>query len=158
MDGINGISGVSLRPLRVIPTQGGPVLHMLRNDDPEFQVFGEVYCSEVEPGAIKAWKRHLRMTQHFAVPVGRVLFALYDDRPESPTRGQVCEYELGRPDAYSLLTLPPLVWYGFKGLAAYPSLIVNCADIAHEAAESERAEIDDARLPYCWSLTSRAQI
>ena len=154
MDGVNGVSGidgVSLRPLRVIPTAGGPVLHVFRNDAPEFTVFGEVYCSEVEPGAIKAWKRHKLMTQHFSVPVGRVLFALYDDRPDSPTRGRIQEYELGRPDAYSLLTLPPLVWDGFKGLAAYPSLIVNCTDMGHVPEESERAEIDDTRLPYRWA-------
>ena len=148
---MDGIAGVSARALRIIPTQGGPVLHMLRSDDPEFTTFGETYCSEVLPGAIKGWKRHKLMTQHFIVPVGRVLFVLYDDRPDSPSRGQVREYELGRPDAYNLLTMPPLVWYAFKGLVDYPSLIVNCTDMAHEAAESERAEIGDARLPYRWA-------
>ena len=148
---MGAIVGVSARPLRVIPTEGGPVLHVLRADSPEFTAFGEVYCSEVLPGAIKAWKRHKLMTQHFAVPVGRVLFVLFDDRPDSPSRGRVREYELGRPDAYSLLTLPPLVWYGFKGLAAYPSLIVNCTDMGHVPEESERAEIGDARLPYDWT-------
>lgn len=147
---MDGINGVSLRPLRVIPAPGGPVLHMLRAGDPEFTVFGEVYASEVEPGAVKAWKRHKLMTQHFSVPVGRVLFVLYDDRPDSPTRGQIKEYELGRPDAYSLLTLPPLVWYGFKGLGAYPSLIVNCTDMPHTPEESERAEIGASGPPYAW--------
>ena len=144
------INGVIARPLRIIPTPGGPVLHMLRADDPEFTAFGEVYCSEVEPGAIKAWKRHKLMTQHFIVPAGRILFALYDDRPDSPTRGEAQEYELGRPDAYSLLTIPPMVWYGFKGLAAHPSLIVNCADMAHQANESERADPAASFIPYTW--------
>ena len=147
---MGAINGVSARPLRIIPTEGGPVLHMLRADDPEFTAFGEVYCSEVEPGAIKAWKRHKLMTQHFIVPAGRILFALYDDRPDSPTRGGVREYELGRPDAYSLLTIPPMVWYGFKGLAAHPSLIVNCADMAHQANESERADPAASFIPYTW--------
>lgn len=147
---MGSINGVSARPLRIIPTEGGPVLHMLRADDPEFTAFGEVYCSEVEPGAIKAWKRHQLMTQHFIVPMGRILFALYDDRPDSPTRGAVQEYTLGRPDAYSLLTIPPLVWYGFKGLAAHPSLIVNCADLTHQANESERADMGASFIPYVW--------
>ena len=147
---MGAINGVSARPLRIIPTEGGPVLHMLRADDPEFTAFGEVYCSEVEPGAIKAWKRHKLMTQHFIVPAGRILFALYDDRPDSPTRGGVREYELGRPDAYSLLTIPPMIWYGFKGLAAYPSLIVNCADLTHQTNESERAAVTASFIPYAW--------
>ena len=150
MDSVNGIDGVSLRPLRVIPTAGGPVLHIFRADAPEFTVFGEVYCSEVEPGAVKAWKRHKLMTQHFIVPVGRVLFALYDDRENSPSQGQMLECELGRPDAYSLLTLPPMIWYGFKGLAETPSLVVNCADLAHQPDESERAKLDAPWIPYVW--------
>ncbi len=147
---MGAINGVSARPLRVIPAQGGPVLHMLRADDPEFTAFGEVYCSEVEPDAVKAWKRHQLMTQHFIVPVGRILFALYDDRPDSPTCGAMLEYTLGRPDAYSLLTIPPLIWYGFKGLATHPSLIVNCANLAHQANESERAAVDASFIPYVW--------
>jgi dTDP-4-dehydrorhamnose 3,5-epimerase len=123
---------------------------MLRADDPEFTGFGEVYCSEVENGAIKAWKRHKLMGQNFIVPVGRILFVLYDDRQDSPTCGQVLEYELGRPDAYSLLTLPPLIWYGFKGLANYPSLIVNCANMTHQASENEQVDINTPWVPYVW--------
>lgn len=147
---MGAISGVEVRPLRIIPTEGGPVLHMLKAQDPEFTAFGEVYASEVEPAAVKAWKRHKLMTQHFVVPVGRVLFVLYDDRQDSPSQGTVLEYELGRPDAYSLLTLPPMIWYGFKGLAATPSLIVNCADLAHQPDESERADLAAPWIPYVW--------
>lgn len=147
---MGAIVGVSARPLRVIPTEGGPVLHVLRADSPEFTAFGEVYCSEVLPGAIKAWKRHKLMTQHFAVPVGRVLFVLFDDRPDSPSRGNLAEYTLGRPDEYSLLTLPPLVWYGFKGLAETPSLVINCPDLMHQPEESERADLDAPWIPYVW--------
>ena len=147
---MGAIAGVEIRPLRIIPAAGGPVLHMLKAQDPEFTVFGEVYCSEVEPLAVKAWKRHKLMTQHFIVPVGRVLFVLYDDRENSPSQGTVLECELGRPDAYSLLTLPPMLWYGFKGLASAPSLIVNCADLAHQPDESQRADPDAARIPYVW--------
>ncbi|MDY5430736.1 MAG: dTDP-4-dehydrorhamnose 3,5-epimerase, partial [Desulfovibrio sp.] len=68
-----GIDGVSFQPLKVIDTPGGPVLHMLRPDSPlrphaetadgELHL-GEVYFSEVLPGAIKAWKRHRRQTQY----------------------------------------------------------------------------------------------
>ena len=147
---MGAIVGVSARPLRVIPTEGGPVLHVLRADSPEFTAFGEVYCSEVLPGAIKAWERHKLMSQHFAVPVGRVLFVLFDDRPDSPSRGNLAEYTLGRPDEYSLLTLPPLVWYGFKGLAEAPSLVINCPDLIHQPEESERADLDAPWIPYVW--------
>lgn len=144
------IAGAVLAELSVIPTPGGPVLHMLKADSPLYMGLGEVYFSEVEPGAVKAWKRHLRMTQHFAVPVGLMKIALHDDRPDSPTRGHTAEVLLGRPDHYRLLRIPPLVWYGFTAVSDGPALICNCADLAHDPAESERAGLDDPRIPYHW--------
>ena len=147
-----GIAGVSLAPRKIIPTGGGPVLHMLRADSADFSGFGEVYFSEVEPGQIKGWKRHLRMRQNFAVPRGRIKFVLYDDRPDSPTRGQVQECTLGRPDAYSLLTLPPLIWYSFGCVGDEAGLIANLTDIMHDPEESESIPLETAgdKIPYTW--------
>lgn len=142
------INGVQSIPLRVISDDRGAVLHMLRNDSPHFSSFGEVYFSEINPGIIKAWKRHLRMTQYFAVPVGRVLFVLQDNRPNSPSYGATQEVILGRPDAYSLLIVPPLIWYGFKGVAENSSLITNCSNLSHDPSESERA--DSGPIAYEW--------
>ena len=79
------IKDVELQELAVIPTNGGPVMHMMRPASPLFGEIGEVYFSEVEPGCVKAWKCHTRQTQRFAVPVGRLKIVLYDGRPDSPT-------------------------------------------------------------------------
>ena len=65
------------------------MLHMLRCDSTEFTEFGECYFSEVFPGVIKAWKRHRYQTQNLAVPVGRILIVIYDDRPNSISFGQL---------------------------------------------------------------------
>lgn len=145
-----GIDGAQLLELKIIPTGGGPVLRMLRPDSPLFSGFGELYFSEVEPGAVKAWKQHTRQTQHFAVPVGRLKVALYDNRDASPTRGRLREVILGRPDDYRLLRIPPLVWYGFTALGSTPALICNCADIPHDPGESLRLPPDDPSIPYLW--------
>lgn len=150
-----GVAGALFQPLKVIPAHGGPVLHMLRPDSPllpDFHAgFGEIYFSEVLPGAIKAWKRHSRQTQHFAVPCGLLKIVLYDDRPASITHGRLCELNLGRPDCYGLLRIPAGVWYGFTALGKAPALICNCADIPHDPAESERLPVDDPSIPYTWS-------
>lgn len=150
-----GIAGALFQPLKIIPAPGGPVLHMLRPDSPllpDFQAgFGEMYFSEVLPGAVKAWKRHSRQTQHFAVPCGLLRIALYDDRPASITRGRLCELILGRPEHYGLLRIPAGVWYGFTALGKAPALICNCADIPHDPAEGERLPADDPAIPYAWA-------
>ena len=145
------IEGVFTIPLAAIPVQGGPVLHLLRPGTIAPCEAGEVYFSEIEPGCVKAWKQHLRMTQRLAVPCGRVLFVVYDDRPESPTCNTVASFVMGRPDNWFFLHLPPLLWYGFKGLGAQPSLVVNCPDMAHDPAESRRLPADAAEIPHVWN-------
>lgn len=150
------IAGVVIRPLRIIADGRGAVLHMLRADWPEFHRFGEIYFSEVAPGAVKAWKRHFRMTQHFAVPVGRIRLVIHDAREGSPTRGQTQVLELGRPDAYVLAVIPPMLWYGFSAIGDRPALLANCADLPHDPAESEQLDPADAEasIPYLWSNES----
>lgn len=144
------LHGVSLTALKVIPTEGGPVLHMLRYDSPLFNGFGEVYFSELLPGAIKAWKRHTLQTQQLSVPVGKARFVLYDTRQSSPTFGQFQEIQMGRPDNYQLLVIPPLVWYGFACVGDTVALVANCADLPHSPSESERIAVDDPGIPYRW--------
>lgn len=137
--------------LRQIPDARGAVLHMLRNDAPDFVRFGECYFSEVLPGAVKGWKRHRLQTQTLAVPVGRIRMVIYDDRTESPTHKNLLTLEMGRPDAYVLLRIPPGVWYGFACVSELPALLVNCADSPHDPAESETRPLDAPEIPYNWT-------
>ncbi len=141
------LAGVWTCPLRVIPTAGGPVLHMLRADSPLFGGFGEIYFSEVDSGTIKGWKRHREQSQTFAVPVGRVAFTLYDGRSGSPTYERAERFILGRPEAYKLLHIPPGIWYAFTGISDAPALIANLADIAHRPEEAERLALDAPDAP-----------
>ena len=133
------IAGVTLQPLRIVGDARGAVLHVMREDSPLFRRFGEVYVSEINPGVFKGWKRHHRMTQHIAVPHGRVRFSLFDDRAGSPTCGTRVAHEIGRPDRYVLIVIPPFVWYGWEALGDGPALLVNCADLPFETGESEQA-------------------
>jgi dTDP-4-dehydrorhamnose 3,5-epimerase len=146
------IHGLSVLPLLEIGDGRGAVLHVLRCDEPAFLGFGECYCSETLPGAVKAWKRHKAQTQNLAVPVGRLRLVVFDDRPGSPTRGALEVIELGRPDNYARVTISPGLWYGFSALGTSPALIVNCADFPHDSLESERLPESDPSIPYRWQL------
>ena len=154
MDALNQlnalIDGVRITELRQIVDERGAVLHLLRNDAPEFLGFGECYCSEILPRMVKAWKRHHIQTQNLAVPIGRVRMVIYDDRKDSITQGQVQIIELGRPDQYCRLQIPPKLWYGFTCCSEHTALIINCVNIPHDPAESECISHDDVKIPYCW--------
>jgi dTDP-4-dehydrorhamnose 3,5-epimerase len=143
------IEGVFIEKLKKIDDPRGNLRHMLRCDAPYFKSFGEVYFSEIKPGMIKAWRKHLKMTQLFAVPVGNIRLVIFDDRKLSPTVGEIMEIETG-VDNYCLIRIPPCVWYGFKGVSSPLSLITNCADIPHDPNEIIRADPADAIVPYNW--------
>lgn len=144
------IHGVTLTELREISDSRGAVLHMMRNDPATAVQFGECYFSEVLPGAVKAWKRHRSQTQNIAVPVGRIRLVVYDDRPESMTRGALMVMDLGRPDAYRRLRLPPGLWYGFSCISSGAALIANCSDYPHDPQESETRPANEPSIPYEW--------
>ena len=145
------IEGVKITPRRQIPDERGKIMHMLRADDENFTAFGEIYFSGVYPGAIKAWHIHEKMILNYTVPQGMIKLVLYDDREASPTKGELQEIFLGR-DNYCLVTIPPLVWNGFKGLGNEMSLVANCASIPHDPAEIRRKSPFDPSIPYDWGI------
>jgi dTDP-4-dehydrorhamnose 3,5-epimerase len=145
------IDGVLITPLRQILDERGKVMHMLRNDAPHFQGFGEIYFSCVYPGAIKAWHLHKKMALNYAVPHGRIKLVLYDNREGSSTQGKIQEIFLGI-DHYCLVTIPPLVWNGFKGIGQKTAIVANCATIPHDPGEIVRLDPFDASIPYDWQI------
>ncbi len=148
------IDGVKITPLRQILDERGKIMHMLRCDAPGFQGFGEIYFSCVYPGAIKGWHIHSRMTLNYAVPHGHIKFVLYDDREGSPTRGELQEVFLG-PDNYCLVTVPPFVWNGFKGIGDEMAIVANCSSIPHDPDEIDRLDPFDPAIPYNWEIVHR---
>jgi dTDP-4-dehydrorhamnose 3,5-epimerase len=143
------IDGVLVHPLRRIVDPRGEIMHMLRRDDPHFERFGEIYFSVVEPGVVKGWHLHKRMTLNYAVPVGRIRLVLFDPRKDSPTRGRVQEVELGG-EQYSLARVPPGVWNGFIGLGPARAVVANCATEPHDPDEILRLPARSAEIPYDW--------
>jgi dTDP-4-dehydrorhamnose 3,5-epimerase len=148
---VTEIDGLRISPLRRIPDERGAILHMLRADSDAFDAFGEIYFSVVYPGAIKAWHIHERMTLNYAVPVGMIKLVCYDDREGSPTRGNLVEIHTGELD-YALVTVPPLVWNGFKGEGVVPAVVANCATLPHDPEEIRRKDPFTLDIPYDWAL------
>ena len=94
------------------------------------------------------------MTLNYAVPHGNIKFVLYDDRPDSPTKGEIQELFLG-PDNYCLVTVPPMIWNGFKGIGAETAIVANCASIPHDPEEIDRLDPFDPSIPYNWEIKHR---
>jgi dTDP-4-dehydrorhamnose 3,5-epimerase len=141
------INDVLLTPLKIISVEGGDVLHGMKAADAGACGFGEVYFSTVDRGAVKAWKRHRAMTLNIVVPVGEILFVIYDDRSSVRTAGAFQEIILSK-HKYARLTVPPMVWMGFQGLGTPLNLLMNVANIPHDPAEIDRLAAD--AFEYDW--------
>jgi len=145
------IDGVEINQLDIIPDERGLILKMLRNDDSFFQDFGEIYFSAIYPDVVKGWHIHTKMTLNYAVISGSIKLVLYDDREGSPTRGEVQEIFLGREN-YKLVTIPPMIWNGFKGIGTEPAIVANCSTIPHDPDEIKRMDPFENEIPYSWEL------
>ena len=148
------IDGVMLTPLRQIFDERGKVMHMLREDSPVFSRFGEIYFSCTHPAVVKAWHLHKVMTLNYAVIYGEIKFVLYDDRPESPTQGEIQEFFIS-PENYMLVTVPPMIWNGFKSVGTTTSIVANCSTFPHSPDELQRRSPSDPLIPYDWALEHR---
>jgi len=137
------VNHILITPLERIKCNGGDVMHAIKFTDPGYVGFGEAYFSIVELDAIKAWKRHLRMTLNIVVPLGTVQFAFFD------AKGKMREEVVGG-NRYVRLTVPPGIWFGFKGLFSPYSTLMNVADIPHDPKEVERKTINE--IKFNWKI------
>lgn len=145
------IDGVKIIPKKQIIDERGKIMHMLRNDDANFTKFGEIYFSYSHPNTVKAWHLHRRMTVNYVCVVGKIKLVLFDDRDESSTKGNLEEVFL-TTDNYSLVTVPPGIWNGFKSIENKYSIIANCSDIPHNPDEMLRKPFDDPYFNYDWNV------
>lgn len=137
------LDDIVITPLARIKTFGGDVLHAMKNIDSGYAGFGEAYFSCVASGATKGWKRHTKMTMNVIVPVGKVRFVFCLDGSNA-----FRVEDLG-VDCYARITVPPGIWFGFRGLSEHESLVLNIANIAHDPDEVERLDLSE--IKYGWN-------
>ena len=141
--------GMIKTDLKIITSQRGNVMHAIKKSDPGLKKFGELYFSTVKKDAIKAWKLHQKMTLNIIVPVGKVLFCFCDMRKKSNTYNKIYKIEMGQ-NPYFRLTIPPDIWFGFKGLDNGLNIICNLADLVYNPSEVLRKKPNEIKMN--WNL------
>ena len=135
------LEGFKIIKLKQFFLEEGNLFHGLKNSDDGYDKFGEIYFSFINENSIKAWKFHKKMTLNLIVPVGSIRFNFLDFREESSTFKEKFTLTLSDKD-YSRLTVPPKIWFGFKGLGDKTNLLVNIANMPHDDNEVETKDID----------------
>ena len=127
---------IKIKTLKKFHLPEGDVLHALKSSENEFNGFQEAYFSTIKENKIKAWKRHLKMTMNLVVPVGSVQFNFYDNQKNILNNIIIGE------DNYARITVPPNIWFGFKGVSSKTSFILNISDLSHDPSEVERKPLN----------------
>jgi len=139
----SNLNEILVTQLSTFEVKGGDVMHGMKKNDLGYLGFEEVYFSLINPKAVKAWKKHNRMTLNLVVPSGKVRFVFCD-----PLRDYQYRVEDIGEDNYVRLTVPPGIWFGFQGIALKPSLVTNIANLQHDATEVERQAVSS--FNYQW--------
>ena len=143
------IHDVNITPLKIISDERGKVMHMLRSDNKIFKSFGEIYFSTIFHKAIKGWHLHKESFWNYVCVKGEVKLVLFDDRKNSQSKNVYQEIILSTSN-YSLVTIPPNIWNGFKGLDQGESIIANCLTMPHNEKEMVRRDPFDKNFNYTW--------
>ena len=143
------MKGLIISELNQIYNPKGDILHALKKSDSSFNNFGEAYFSFVKYNQIKGWKKHTKMNMNLIVPVGEIKFVLYDDR-DNKSEPKIKEVTIGQSN-YKRLTIPPNIYFSFKGISKNINLILNIADMEHDPNESINIDLSD--ISYEWETT-----
>jgi dTDP-4-dehydrorhamnose 3,5-epimerase len=147
------IHDVAVRNLQVNADERGHLTEVFRSDweeyDPEPAM---AYYSVSYPGVVRAWHRHRRgQVDYFTCPKGKIKIGIYDDREESPTRGEVDTYVIGE-HSQKVVRVPGDCWHGFKAIGDEQALLLNFPTnlYDYDDPDEQRRPYDTDEIPLDW--------
>ena len=107
------------------------------------------YLFTLRPGMIKGWAVHEKHEDRYFVVHGELLVVLYDERPDSPTKGLVSKIVLSQHNR-RLMNIPAGVWHANQNIGDEDVLTVNFPTIPYDHANPDkyRLPLDTDRIPY----------
>ena len=124
----------------IIKVEGGNVMKIMKMSDYKEFKFGEAYFSSIDFNYIKGWKMQLKMTSNICIPIGEVKFTFVSEDFKCNKT-----FILGENN-YGIISIPPRIWYSFKGLSEKTSLILNISDSEHDEKDIKKINLEEFPL------------
>ena len=137
------INGVKVKTLKEIKDDRGRLLEIFRVSETGINP-KQVYMTTALEGVVKdkdKFHMHKNQTDNMCCVKGKVKLVLVDVRPESKTKGEINEFEIG-DGGYCLVTIPNKVLHAFKSLKG-ESLILNCIDNEYNRHDPDEFRVDN---------------
>ena len=158
--------GASLKPLivggkvryqRSIEDARGEVTEVFRaswgvNDDPLVYV----YQVGIRPGATKGWVVHQQQEDRLFHIMGTVHWVLYDDRPDSSTRGLLNQFVFSEKNR-ALLVIPRGVYHAVRNIGIGDAIMINMPTRPYEHGDPDkyRLPLKNSLIPFSFGDPSR---
>jgi dTDP-4-dehydrorhamnose 3,5-epimerase len=145
------IDGVVVKKLKVVPDERGRLMEIMRCDDEMFVKFGQVYMTTTYPQVVKAWHYHEKQDDFITCVKGMLKLVLFDDRQDSPTRGEINEFFVGEYSA-SLVKVPRRVFHGWKCVSEEEAIVINIPTEPYnrEDPDEYRTDPHNNNITYRW--------
>ncbi|MBU1204261.1 MAG: dTDP-4-dehydrorhamnose 3,5-epimerase family protein [Nanoarchaeota archaeon] len=147
------IQGVEIKRLKAYPDERGIVMELVRRDDEIFEEFGQSYVMITYPGIIKAWHYHKKQKDLFVCLKGMIKLVLYDNRTNSPTKGEINQFFLGERNPM-LVKIPKEVIHGFKCIGTQEAIVVSFPTNTYNKDDPDeyRLPYHTKQIPYDWDI------
>ena len=147
------IDGVECRDLQVNTDERGHLVEIFRDDWELYDPAPEMsYYSLSYPGIIRAWHKHVEgQIDHFVCPQGRIKVGIYDDRDDSPTKGELNTFVIGEHNQQAI-RIPGDCWHGFKVVGDEQAMLINFPTklYDYEDPDEKRIPYDTDKIPLDW--------
>lgn len=109
------VEGVEVREIKTLVDERGFFREVARQDLPFFaEGFGKVSQTVLPAASTQDWQPNLVETVWWYVPLGVLEVALYDNRADSPTYGNLQEVIIGERQSTMLVKIPAGVAHSWK--------------------------------------------
>ena len=138
----NILDTIKVKILKIILLPAGNNINIIKKNEMKKWSLEEAYFSKIKFEKIKAWKFHKKMTLNLTVPYGNVKFVFH-----CPKTNKFRTIKINKKK-YVRITVPPKIWFGFKGLSKPESIILNLANFRYNKNEILRKKVN--QIKYNW--------
>ena len=144
----DSIEGVLLNKPPVHSDHRGSLVEMYTRDDFWQDGFAYAYQTSIRPGMLKGWFSHEKKLDRYHLASGELLVFLYDDRPNSRTRGLVQKVLLSE-STYRQVLIPQLVWHLSLNVGIKDAVLINLPSTHYDHKNPDRFHIgiDSGLIP-----------
>lgn len=142
------ISGVIVSAPKVHEDHRGVLVEMYQEEGFWNESFSYAYQTSLRPGVAKGWFLHQFKSDRYHLAVGEIMVFLFDDRPDSQTRGMVNKFLLSERNMRDVF-IPHGIWHLSLNVGSQDAVLINLPTTRYNPEQPDRYHLpfDTDQIP-----------